>query len=277
MVSIFTYWDERKLFAVIGAVVVAALIALVQIDAARSGKPSILAVTVQTVAVWTESVVSATTNGARSTAGTVVSVPRLAGENATLRAELHDLRAQNRTLSEQLAQRPDALALLRVENVTMGTAARVVGFDPENVARTVTIDHGSRAGIGAEAGVVTDEGVVGRVQIATPFAATVQLITDATSKIPAVAQRGRWWGIATGVPQSGEVAFEYVSQDAKLKVGDLVVTGEGRSFHAGMPIGRIVKIFYPQGALYQTAILRPAVRLGRLDRVYVLRRDADTP
>jgi rod shape-determining protein MreC len=277
VVSIFTYWDERKLFAVIGAVVVAALIALVQIEAARSGRPSILAIAVQTVAMWTESAVASTTNGARSAAGTVVSIPRLAGENQQLRAELHDLRVQNRSISEQLAQRPDALALLRVESASAGSAARVVGFDPENVARTVTIDRGSQAGIGPSAGVVTDEGVVGRVQTTTPLAATVQLITDATSKIPAVAQHGRWWGIATGVPQNGEVAFEYVSQDAKLKVGDLVVTGEGRSFHAGVPIGRIVKIFYPQGALYQTAILRPAVRLGRLDRVYVLRTNVDAP
>ena len=247
-----------------------ALIALIQIEAARSGRPGIITVAVQSVAVWVEGAVAATGNAARAAAAAVVSIPRFAAENAELRTDLHALKLQNRALREELAQEPDALALVREQARSGGVAARVVGFDPEDVARTVTVDRGSSAGVRMRAGVVTDDGVVGRVLAVTPFAATVQLITDATSKIPAVAQRGRWWGIATGVPQSGEIAFEYVSQDAKLRIGDLVVTGEGRSFRAGIPVGRIEKIFYPQGALYQTAILRPAVRFGRLDRVLVI-------
>ena len=36
------------------------------------------------------------------------------------------------------------------------------------------------------------------------------------------------------MPQSTQIALEYVSQDAKLRIGDVVVTGEGRSFHAGL-------------------------------------------
>jgi rod shape-determining protein MreC len=273
VVSIFTYRDERKLFAVIGAIIVAALIGLIQLQALRSGRPSAISVVVQSVAVWCESAVSTSVNGVRSAAAAVVSLPTLARDNARLRTDMHALKAENRRLNEALAEQPDALALLRAQDAFPGgIAARVVGYDPENVARTVTIDHGSRASVKPGAGVVTDDGAIGRVLNATPFAATVQLVTDATSEIPAVVQRGRWWGIATGVPQSGQVALEFVSQDAKIRVGDLVVTGEGRSFQAGVPIGRIVKIEYPQGALYQTAIVTPAVRLGRLDRVLVLAR-----
>ncbi|MBV9407828.1 MAG: rod shape-determining protein MreC, partial [Candidatus Eremiobacteraeota bacterium] len=93
--------------------------------------------------------------------------------------------------------------------------------------------------------------------------------TDATSKLPAVVQHGRWWAIAVGT--STRLKLQYVSQDAKLKVGDRVVTGEGRSFHAGVLIGRIIQVEpEPAGALDQTAIVQPAVDLSALSRVLVL-------
>jgi cell shape-determining protein MreC len=67
------------------------------------------------------------------------------------------------------------------------------------------------------------------------------------------------------------VKLQYVSQDAKLHVGDRVVTGEGRSFHAGILIGRIKQIEpAAAGALDQTAIVQPAADLGALSRVVVL-------
>ena len=273
MVSIFTYRDERKLFAVIAAVIVAATIALIQLQAARNGRPGAITVVVQSVAVWFERVASATQNGVRSGAADVASLPRVHAENAELRSELHALKLENHRLRESLAEDPDAAALLRAQfSYPDAIAARVVGFDPENVAHTVTVDRGSRAGIEREAGVLTDDGVVGRVLAVTPFAATVQLISDATSKIPAVIERGRWWGIATGSPQTGGIALEYISQDAKIRTGDLVVTGEGRSFHAGIPIGTVARIANSHGALYQTATVTPSARLGALDRVLILRR-----
>jgi rod shape-determining protein MreC len=254
-------------------VIAAALIARVQIDAARRGKPSAIDVAVSSVAVLAQSATTATTGALRAAGAAVVTLPRLEVENKQLRAQTRALKRENARLAEALAQTPEGVALARAAARTpAGISATTVGYDPENIARTVTIDRGTRSGVRLEAGVVTDDGVVGRVLAVTPFASTVQLLTDATSKIPAVVQRGRWWGIATGVPQSDAVALQYVSQDARLRAGDLVVTGEGRSFHAGLPIGRIAKIFHPEGALYQTAMLTPAVRFGRLSGVLVLPR-----
>ncbi len=273
MVSIFTYRDERKLFAVAGAIIVAAVIALVQIASARSGRTSPVAVVVQSVAVFFESATTTVTSGLRGAVDWVASVPRLTGENAALRARVETLQSENRALQEQLSRVPDAVAAqAALARDPDGIAATVVAYDPEDLARTVTVDRGSRSGIARDDAVLTGDGAVGRVAAVTPFAATVQLIVDATSKIPAVVQRGRWWAIATGVPQSDGLALEYVSQDAKLRVGDAVVTGEGRSFHAGYALGRIAKIFRPEGALYQTAIVATAVNFGRLHDVIVLPR-----
>ncbi|MBV8655590.1 MAG: hypothetical protein JO160_06045, partial [Candidatus Eremiobacteraeota bacterium] len=91
---------------------------------------------------------------------------------------------------------------------------------------------------------------------------------DYTSRVPAVVRRGRWWGIARGNVTS--VRMEYIPEDAPLRPGDVVVTGEGRSFHAGVPIDTVASVERGDTTLYQTAVLKPAAALGALDRVVVV-------
>jgi cell shape-determining protein MreC len=97
----------------------------------------------------------------------------------------------------------------------------------------------------------------------------VLLITDPTSRLTAQIQHGRYWAIAVGTLT--RVKLRFISQDAKLRIGARVVTGEGRSFHAGIPIGRI-EALEPMnaGALDQSAIVDPAVNLAALTRVLVI-------
>ncbi len=269
MVSIFTYRDERKLFALIGTIIVAAAIALVQLDALRSGKPSPIATVVSSVALIAQETVTTVARTVSGAAETVANAPQLAARTHALSDENRRLRDENARLREALAAAPAAEAIARAAaTADGGIAANVVGYDPEAVSRTITIDRGSHEGVRVDDGVVNDDGVIGRVVAVEPLASTVLLLTDAASKVPAVVQRGRWWGIATGT--NANVALQYVSQDAKLRLGQRIVTGQGRSFVAGRPIGSIVRIDHPMGALYQTAILRPAVSFGRLTRVVVL-------
>jgi len=271
VVSIFTYRDERKLFAVIGTVIVAALIALVQLDAVKSGRPSAISVGVNSGALFLQSAVATIVGAAGGAAGAIAGAPRLAADNRRLNAENRALSAENDRLREALSVLPDALAIEQAAaREPSGIAATTIGYDPENQTRVITIDRGARAGIKLEDGVIDADGVVGRVIEAEPFSSKVLLVTDASSKVPAIVQRGRWWGIATGT--SSRIQLQYVSQDAALRPGDVVVTGEGRSFHAGLVIGRISEVYHPEGALYQSALVEPAVGFGRLGRVLVVPR-----
>lgn len=270
MVSISTYRDERRLFAVIGVVIVAALIALLQIDFARQGRASPITATVTTVSTYAQLAVATVTNGARSGFSTVINTPQLARENGALRTENARLRAENRELNETLARVPAerdiAVAQFRHPG---GIPATVIGYDPEATQHVITIDRGARDKIARDDGVVTGDGAVGRVIEVSPLSSKVLLIVDAASKLPAVVQHGRWWAIAVGTQT--RLKLQYVSQDAKLHIGDVVVTGEGRSFHAGTPIGRISRIFATNaGALDQSAVVEPAVAFGSLSRVLVL-------
>jgi len=249
--------------------VLAASIALVQLSAARSGRPSVVAVAASTVLGAMQSAIAATAGGVRGAVETVTGLPGLRESNARLQKRNHELAAENASLREALALQPELAALAGAKTRYPGAVeASAIGYDPENQTRSVTLDRGTRAGIAIDAGVLTDDGVVGRIVEATPLTSTVLLLIDPASKIPAVAQRGRWWGIATGT--GTRVRLQYVSQDARLLAGDLIVTGAGRSFRAGVPLGRVVAVDHREGALYQTALVEPAVELGRVAHVLVL-------
>jgi rod shape-determining protein MreC len=215
-----------------------------------------------------ETAIAATIGGARSLGATLLALPSLERENASLRAENRRLARENARLHELAAAYAAESAVRPVVHLYDGIEARVIGFPPENESRSVTIDKGSRAGVRRNDGVIAAEGVVGRVASVGPFSSSVVLATDYTSRIPAIVQRGRWWGIARG--NLGSVLVEYIPQDAPLHVGDIVVTGEGRSFHSGVPIGSVESIERGDATLYQTAVLKTFVNLDTLDRVVVV-------
>lgn len=247
----------------------AASLALAQISAERAGNESPLSTFALSLASFAETVSSAVIDGARGATFSIASLPSLASENARLQKENHALAVENANLHELAAQYAAEASIRPVVDIyPKGIEARVVGFPPENDSRSITIDRGSNAGVHKDDGVIASGGVVGRVSSVGPFSAQVVLITDYTSQIPAVTRRGRYWGIAHGNLSS--VRVEYISQDAPIKVGDVIVTGQGRSFNSGVPIGTIVSIERSITALYQTAVLRPAANLGALDRVVVV-------
>lgn len=272
MVPIFTYRDERKLFALVGTIIVAALLALLQLDYVRSGRPSPLALAVTSVSAWAQLAVATIVDGTRAGISGVVQLPELTRENAQLRARVDQLETENATLQEQVARLPAEAALARAQmQAPDGIAATVIGYDPEDALRTITIDRGSKDGVVRDAGVIAGDGAVGRVVQVGLLSSNVLLIDDPTSRLPVVVQRGRWWAIAVGT--QAHVKLRFISQDAKLRVGDPVVTGEGRSFHAGILIGRIARVDpMPAGALDQSAIVDPAANLASLTRVLVLRK-----
>ncbi|HEY8297822.1 MAG TPA: rod shape-determining protein MreC [Candidatus Baltobacteraceae bacterium] len=250
-------------------IIVMSLVALIQVSAARSGSASPITVAGTTAAALLEGAASAVIGGVRAGSRGLVDLPQLERENGALRAENTAIEQENARLHEQVVAYSQQLALApRMAEYRNAIAARIIGFPPENEVRSVTINRGTRNGVSRDDGVLAAGGVVGRIVEAGPFTSKVALITDFTSSIPAIVQRGRYWGIAKG--NAASVRLEYVSQDAPLRVGDRVVTGEARSFHSGALIGTIVRIERSDASLYETAIVKPAVDLSSLDRVVVV-------
>jgi rod shape-determining protein MreC len=243
-------------------------VALVQIGAERSGSESPITAAGTSVLSFAQIATSTVAGGLRGFGTSMLALPALTRDAAALRVENARLTQENARLHELAAAYAAESDVRPVVDLYRGTEARVVGFPPENESRAITIDKGSTAGVHRDDGVLAAGGAIGRVESVGPFSSTVVLITDYTSRIPAVVRRGRWWGIARG--NLASVRVEYVPEDAPMRVGDVVVTGEGRSFHAGVPIGTVTAIERGDATLYQTAIVKPAVDLGALDRVVVV-------
>jgi rod shape-determining protein MreC len=244
------------------------LVALMQINALRTGAESPIATAASALFDATETTVTLSVDGVRSVISNIAALPGLASENARLRADNIALVEENARLHQAAASYASQAAVQPVADFFHGIEARVVGFPPENESQAVTIDKGSNAGVKRDDGVIDADGAIGRVASVGPFSSTVVLITDYTSRIPAVVRRGRWWGIARGNITS--VRMEYVPEDAPLRRGDVVVTGQGRSFRAGIPIGTVTSVERGDTTLYQTAVIKPAAHLGALDRVVVV-------
>ena len=236
----------------------------------RANRTSPLTTAVTTVSAWLQFAASAVTNGTRDGFGALVQAPQLAHDNGDLRDRIAQLENDNRELTETLARVPAEASLARAQETNPnGIAANVIGFDPEAALHVITIDRGGKDRLAVDDGVMTGDGVVGRVIEVAPLSSKVLLINDPTSRLPALVQRGRWWAIAVGTLT--RVKLRYISQDANLRVGDRVVTGEGRSFHAGVLIGRISSLEpMNAGALDRSAVLDPAVNLSALTRVLVV-------
>jgi rod shape-determining protein MreC len=247
---------------------VSALVALVQINAERTGSESPIATVATAFFDVAQTAVATSIDVTRSTAVGIGSLPSLARENAALRDQNRHLTQENARLHELAAAYAAEVAIRPRIDLFGGIEARVVGFPPENESQAVTIDKGSIAGVRRDDGVVDANGAVGRVASVGPLSSEVVLVTDYTSRIPAVVQRGRWWGIARGNVTS--VRMEYIPEDAPLRAGDVIVTGEGRSFHSGVPIGTVESVERGDTTLYQTAVVTPAAALGALDRVVVV-------
>src|SRR5215475_13882808 len=147
--------------------------------------------------------------------------------------------------------------------------ARVIATSPDANSAVVFIDRGQRAGIKKNMGVITPDGVVGKVLEAFSETSQVLLVTDRDSGVGAMIEETR---IQSPVKGLGEplLNMSYVSNDDEVKVGEHVVTsGMDRIFPRDLPVGTIIEV--KQGSPpFKFIRVRPAAQIEKLEEVIVL-------
>jgi rod shape-determining protein MreC len=119
--------------------------------------------------------------------------------------------------------------------------------------------------------VATHRGLVGRVLSANSRTAKILLILDQRSAVGGMTQRSRDIGVVKG-SESNYCYIEYLSNDADVKINDVVITsGLGSIFPKGIIIGKIVGIKKESHDLFQKVILRPEVDFTKLEEVFVVK------
>jgi len=201
-----------------------------------------------------------------------VALHREAEENRRLRREVQQLRGQNVELQEMVAasQRLAGLLELKKKFAPRTVAAQVVGRDATNWYRSVVLDKGERDGIRVEMGVMTPDGVVGRVVKTTPFSSVVLLIIDPNNAVTGLIQRTREEGIVEGTAQ-GRARLKYIPLLSTVRIGDVVVTsGLTGGFPRGLAVGTITRIDKAEGDLFQSAEIAPEVDFLKYEEVLVI-------
>lgn len=232
-------------------------------------------------AVWVRNVLSGSFSALEDAAG-------IRAENASLHAEVEELRAQMIALGEterENAALRRALGLKQKERSLVGAevTSRGEGYGWWNVVR---IDKGREDGITQDCPVISTAGLVGRVVAVTDDTADVLLLSDANSKVSCYIEgeeagaRGVLTGM--GVQKGGgeldllhvvePMSLSYISKELDVKEGARILTsGIGGLYPAGLPVGEVVATSDDASRLYQRAKVAPYVDFASLRRVFVMR------
>ena len=192
-------------------------------------------------------------------------------DNEQLKRENDALKLQITQLQSKAAEADRLAQLLNFRKLHMEVpmvGARVIGASAGTASQTIDIDRGERDGIKRNMGVITPDGVVGKVIESYANSAQVLLLTDKDSGVGALVADSRIQGPVGG---TGEplLSMKYVANDDPVNNGQRVVTsGMDRIFPRDLPVGTIVDI--KPGNPFKLIRVRPAANLERLEEVIVL-------
>lgn len=147
----------------------------------------------------------------------------------------------------------------------------VVGQEPNPYLRYITINVGQADGVAVGMPVVTGGAVlVGRVAETGLHTSKVRLVTDTGHSVAAILQQSRATGLLVG-QADGSLRMVYIPQEDTVQVGDVVLTsGLGGVFPRGLVLGQVIQLIKQDFALFQEAIVNPAVDYRRVELTLVV-------
>jgi rod shape-determining protein MreC len=197
---------------------------------------------------------------------------RLRHDNLELtgRLRLANLQLQRFALLEDENRR---LRDMRVK--TQGVAERalvasILNVDLDPFRHRVLLDKGAVDGVFKGQAVLDGEGIFGQVTKVNAGTSEVILISDAEHAIPVQSNRSGVRTIAVGTGDSAKLSLPFVTVEADLKVGDLLLsTGMGGVFPPGYPVAQVSKVKREASATFALVEAMPTARLDR-DREVLL-------
>jgi rod shape-determining protein MreC len=262
---------HRSLTLLAGVVVAQVLLLAVQIKRERQ---------VRLIRVWAVELISPlqrigswTIQGAEHGWGGYIGLRSAQKENDAMRTELDRLKVRNAELEGRALEADRLAALLNFRTAHSEApmiAAHVIGASPDSGSLVVNIDRGSRDGVRRDMGVITPDGVVGKIFAVYPDISQVLLMGDKDSGVGALLADTRTQGPVKG---TGEplLSLGYISSDEKVTVGEAVLTsGQDRIFPKDLPVGKVVDFVADPKTPFMRIRVKPAAHLDRLEEVLVL-------
>jgi rod shape-determining protein MreC len=260
---------HRSLFLLGGVVLLQVLLLAVQIKRDSQGR---------LIRVWTVGAVSpferAGAHGIGSIRGAwnhYFALQNTSRDNEQLKRENDTLKLQITQLQAKAAEADRLAALLKFRQTNVDVpmvGARVIGGSADSASQTIYLDRGERDGVRKDMGVITPDGVVGKVIESYKDTSQVLLLTDKESGVGAMLADS---GIQKPVGGTGEsmLVMKYVPNEDDVATGQRVVTsGKDQIFPRDLPVGTIVEI--KAGNTFKQIRVKPAANLEQLQEVFVL-------
>ncbi|BBW95422.1 rod shape-determining protein MreC [Geobacillus icigianus] len=194
-------------------------------------------------------------------------------EYAALETEVEELRQENGRLRALLDKKESLRDFVPIQ-------ATVIGRNPDRWRETIIVNKGAQHGVKKDMAVITPAGLVGKVQHASQFTSTVQLLSalDQNNRISAYVQgKENVFGLIEGYDEKRrELLLGEIPIDAKVEKKQKVLTsGLGGVFPKGLPIGEVTEIKPGQYGLTKIVYVKPFANLYDIDDVIIVKRTID--
>lgn len=198
----------------------------------------------------------------------------------TLVSENAELRRQQLVAAGELQR----LAALKAENERLRSLldatgrvparvelAGILDVDMDPLRHRVVLDRGSRGGAYEGQALIDASGVVGQVTRDQLYTSEAILITDPDHAVPVQIERNGLRTIAVGTGDAGRLSLPFLTRNADVKEGDLLVSsGLGGTFPAGYPVGTVTVVDRSGGDAFLEISAAPAAQLDRLHEVLLV-------
>jgi rod shape-determining protein MreC len=173
------------------------------------------------------------------------------------------LEAENARIRALLGSRPRG-----TDRVAVG---EILAVDMDPLRHRVILDKGGRDGVREGQALIDARGVAGQVTRDQGESAEAILITDPDHAVPVEVVRNGLRTIAMGTGDLERLTLPFLTRNADIKPGDLLVTsGLGGSFPAGYPVGTVTTVDGSSGDAFLEVDARPAASLDRLHEVLIV-------
>jgi rod shape-determining protein MreC len=199
-------------------------------------------------------------------------------ENQELRRQLDDMKLREAGLQSKVQESERLAKILDFREARAAApmvVAEVIGGSADSLSSDLLINRGAQDGLRKNMGVITPDGVVGKLINVFPGTAQVLLANDRQSGVGGLLAGSRTHGVARG--QGGPLLrMDYVISDESVQPGQKVLTsGDDRIFPKDLPLGTVVST--KPGNPFQTIQLEPSAHLDRLEEVIVLLTQQEIP
>ena len=178
------------------------------------------------------------------------------------------LEAENARLRELL----DSTARIR----SRALVAEILSVDLDPYRQRFDLNRGLVDGVYVGQALIDAQGVVGQVVRVGPLTSEAVLITDADHAVPVSVNRNGVRTIAVGTGDSSRLRLPYLTNNADVMVGDLLISsGLGGVFPAGYPVGRVLDIQRRPDQAFAEILAEPVSSLDRDREVLLVWNAAD--